>query len=214
MPFIWRTIRDLVHRRGVACRSPLSAGRVGAVSLGTAGALALEFSGLPFNRPTQTALTPDGDILVADGYGNARVHKYAPDGRWLMSWGEFGTDPGQFNVVHNIACDDDGLVYIADRENYRIQVFDTAGRFVTQWHNLFFMLFLKRSFLKHHDELSRVRPHLDESEIWIGHNRADYYAPVPKQTMGKRSQRDPTFPEALLDDRACVAIGAGRRQRP
>ncbi len=106
-------------------------------TLGNPGVATEEFSGLPFNRPTQTALTPDGDILVADGYGNARVHKYAPDGRWLMSWGEFGTDPGQFNVVHNIACDDDGLVYIADRENYRIQVFDTMGRFVTQWHNLF-----------------------------------------------------------------------------
>ena len=106
-------------------------------TLGTPGAPAPIFSGQPFNRPTQTALTPDGDILVADGYGNARVHKYAPDGRWLMSWGEFGTDPGQFNVVHNITCDDDGFVYIADRENYRIQVFDTAGKFVTQWHNLF-----------------------------------------------------------------------------
>ncbi|HET6609595.1 MAG TPA: peptidyl-alpha-hydroxyglycine alpha-amidating lyase family protein [Rhodopila sp.] len=106
-------------------------------TLGKPGTPAPEFSGQPFNRPTQTALTPDGNILVADGYGNARVHKYAPDGRWMMSWGEFGTDPGQFNVVHNIACDDDGFVYIADRENYRIQVFDTDGKFVSQWHNLF-----------------------------------------------------------------------------
>ncbi|WP_158931549.1 peptidyl-alpha-hydroxyglycine alpha-amidating lyase family protein [Acidisphaera sp. S103] len=106
-------------------------------TLGTKGAPAPEFSGQPFNRPTQTALTPDGDILVADGYGNARVHKYGADGRWKLSWGDFGTDPGQFNVVHNITCDDDGFVYIADRENYRIQVFDTDGKFVTQWHNLF-----------------------------------------------------------------------------
>ena len=106
-------------------------------TIGTPGAPAPIFSGQPFNRPTQTALTPSGDILVADGYGNARVHKYTPEGRWLMSWGEFGTDPGQFNVVHNITCDDDGFVYIADRENYRIQVFDTDGKFVTQWHNLF-----------------------------------------------------------------------------
>ena len=106
-------------------------------TLGTPGAPAEEFSGKPFNRCTQTALTPDGDILVADGYGNARVHKFAPDGRWLLSWGAFGTDPGEFNVVHNIACDADGFVYIADRENYRIQVFDTDGKFVAQWHNLF-----------------------------------------------------------------------------
>lgn len=106
-------------------------------TLGTPGEPAEEFSGKPFNRCTQTALTPDGDILVADGYGNARVHKFAPDGRWKLSWGDFGTDPGQFNVVHNIACDADGFVYIADRENYRIQVFDTDGKFVTQWNNLF-----------------------------------------------------------------------------
>jgi hypothetical protein len=106
-------------------------------TLGKPGAPAEEFSGKPFNRCTQTALTPDGDILVADGYGNARVHKFAPDGRWLLSWGAFGTDPGEFNVVHNIACDADGFVYIADRENYRIQVFDTDGKFVAQWHNLF-----------------------------------------------------------------------------
>jgi hypothetical protein len=106
-------------------------------TLGTPAIPAPEFSGRPFNRPTQTALTPNGDILVADGYGNARVHKYAPDGRWLLSWGAFGTDPGEFNVVHNITCDDDGFVYIADRENYRIQVFDTDGKFVMQWNNLF-----------------------------------------------------------------------------
>jgi hypothetical protein len=106
-------------------------------TLGTPGAPAAEFSGQPFNRCTHTALTPNGDILVADGYGNARVHKFAPDGQWLLSWGTFGTDPGEFNVVHNIACDADGFVYVADRENYRIQVFDTEGTFVTQWNNLF-----------------------------------------------------------------------------
>jgi hypothetical protein len=106
-------------------------------TLGAPGKPAEEFSGNPFNRCTQTALAPDGDILVADGYGNARVHRYSPDGRLKLSWGQFGTDPGEFNVVHNISCDADGLVYVADRENYRIQVFDCDGRFDTQWHNLF-----------------------------------------------------------------------------
>ncbi|HVB66871.1 MAG TPA: peptidyl-alpha-hydroxyglycine alpha-amidating lyase family protein [Acetobacteraceae bacterium] len=106
-------------------------------TLGTPGKPAEEFSGQPFHRCTHSALTPDGDILVADGYGNARVHKFRPDGTRVLSWGGFGTDPGEFNVVHNITCDADGFVYVADRENYRIQVFDTEGRFVTQWHNLF-----------------------------------------------------------------------------
>ena len=93
-------------------------------------------SGEPFHRCTHTALSPKGDIYVSDGYGNARVHKYSPDGKLLMSWGEPGTDPGQFNIVHNICCDADGWVYVADRENHRVQVFDGNGKYETQWNNL------------------------------------------------------------------------------
>ena len=95
------------------------------------------WSGTPLNRPTHLAIDPqDGNLYVADGYGNARVHKYAPDGKLLFSWGESGTDPGQFNVVHNIDTDDDGWVYVADRDNRRIQIFDSNGRYETQWNNL------------------------------------------------------------------------------
>jgi NHL repeat len=93
-------------------------------------------SGAPFNRCTHTALSPGGDIYVSDGYGNARVHKYDQSGRRLMSWGEPGVGPGQFNLPHNIGCDADGWVYVADRENHRVQVFDGNGRFETQWHNM------------------------------------------------------------------------------
>lgn len=93
-------------------------------------------SGEPFNRCTHTALSPSGEIYVSDGYGNARVHKYTPDGRLIRSWGEPGSDPGQFNIVHNIATDADGFVYVADRENHRIQIFDGDGRYETQWNNL------------------------------------------------------------------------------
>jgi DNA-binding beta-propeller fold protein YncE len=93
-------------------------------------------SGEPFHRCTHTALSPEGDLYVSDGYGNARVHRFSPDGRPLLSWGEPGTDPGQFNIPHNICCDADGWVYVADRENHRIQVFDGRGRFETQWHDM------------------------------------------------------------------------------
>lgn len=112
----------------------------------TAGKLLLEigipnrpserFSGRPFNRCTHTALSPGGDIFVADGYNNARVHKFDPDGRLITSWGDFGSSPGEFNLVHNITTDPDGWVYVADRENHRIQVFDCNGRYETQWNNL------------------------------------------------------------------------------
>jgi len=93
-------------------------------------------SGEPFHRCTHTALSPKGEIYVSDGYGNACVHKYSPDGKLLKTWGEPGTDPGQFNIVHNIATDADGWVYVADRENHRVQVFDGNGKYETQWNFL------------------------------------------------------------------------------
>jgi len=106
------------------------------LEIGVPGEPAPFLSGEPFHRCTHTALSPDGHIFVSDGYGNARVHKYSPDGKLVKSWGEPGTDPGQFNIVHNIVADDDGWLYVADRENHRVQVFDTEGRYETQWNNL------------------------------------------------------------------------------
>ena len=106
------------------------------LEIGIPGKPAPYMSGEPFHRCTHTALSPQGDIYVSDGYGNARVHKFAPDGRLLFSWGEPGSDPGEFNIVHNICCDDDGWVYVADRENHRVQVFDGNGKYETQWVNM------------------------------------------------------------------------------
>ena len=93
-------------------------------------------SGKPFNRCTHTALSPKGEIYVSDGYGNSCVHKYSPDGKHLMCWGTTGTDPGEFNIVHNIVTDEDGWVYVADRENHRVQVFDGNGKYEAQWNNM------------------------------------------------------------------------------
>jgi DNA-binding beta-propeller fold protein YncE len=93
-------------------------------------------SGEPFCRCTHTALSPEGDIYVSDGYHNARVHKFSATGKHLLSWGGPGTGPGEFNLPHNICCDAEGLVYVADRENHRIQVFDGAGRYIRQVNNL------------------------------------------------------------------------------
>ena len=106
------------------------------LTLGIPGRPARFMSGEPFHRCTHTALSPSGDVYVADGYGNACVHKFSPNGARLLSWGSPGTDPGEFNIVHNITCDADGWVYVADRENHRIQVFDGNGRYEMQWNNL------------------------------------------------------------------------------
>ena len=107
------------------------------MTIGIPGNPAPLFSGDPFNRCTHTALDPKtGDIYVSDGYGNSRVHKYSPDGKLLFSWGAPGTDPGEFSIAHNIVTDADGYVYVADRENHRIQIFDANGKFEEQWPNV------------------------------------------------------------------------------
>jgi DNA-binding beta-propeller fold protein YncE len=107
------------------------------MTIGVPGQHAGVYSGDPFNRCTDLALDPNtGDLYVSDGYANARVHKYSPDGKLLFSWGGPGTDPGEFNIPHNIATDKDGYVYVADRESHRVQIFDRNGKFETQWNNL------------------------------------------------------------------------------
>jgi DNA-binding beta-propeller fold protein YncE len=86
-----------------------------------------------FNRPTDIAWDNAGNAFIADGYNNSRVVKVDPHGRWVKTWGERGTDPGQFNILHSIASDANGNVYVADRTNRRIQVFDADGTFLRQF---------------------------------------------------------------------------------
>ena len=107
------------------------------MTLGTPGKGAGFMSGQPFNQPTKVARDPKtGDLYISDGYGNARVHKYTSDGKYLFSWGECGTDPGQFNLVHSVVLDKAGRVFVADRENHRIQIFDSQGKLLAIWNNI------------------------------------------------------------------------------
>ena len=92
--------------------------------------------GPPFNRPTNLAVGPNGDLYVSDGYGNARVHRFTAEGQLVQSWGEPGTGPGQFNLPHGIAVDTDGRVLVADRENDRVQLFTPDGEYLDQWADL------------------------------------------------------------------------------
>ena len=86
-----------------------------------------------FNGPTDVAFAPNGDFYVADGYGNARVVKFSRNGKYIRAWGRKGTGDGEFNLPHAIVVDPRGLVYVADRENFRIQIFDGNGKFIKQW---------------------------------------------------------------------------------
>ena len=89
--------------------------------------------GPPFNRPTDVAVSPNGDLYVCDGYGNARVHRFAADGTLIRSWGEPGTGPAQFNLPHGIGISPDGRVFVTDRENDRIQIYTLDGQIMDIW---------------------------------------------------------------------------------
>jgi DNA-binding beta-propeller fold protein YncE len=92
-----------------------------------------------FSAPTHVLVAPDGNIFVSDGHGagdNNRIVKFAPDGTYILEWGEPGTAPGQFTTPHALAMDSEGLLYVADRGNARVQVFDQEGVFVRQYLNL------------------------------------------------------------------------------
>ncbi|MBM01994.1 MAG: peptidylglycine alpha-amidating monooxygenase [Chloroflexi bacterium] len=103
--------------------------------LGEKGKSSVRQSGDIFNLPTDAIIDPDtGDIFISDGYGNSRVHKFDTDGKYIKSWGEPGSDPGKFSLPHNIAITSDKRLLVADRENFRLQIFDTEGNFIDQWH--------------------------------------------------------------------------------
>ena len=89
--------------------------------------------GMPFNMPTKAVVSPAGDIFVADGYGQQRVHRFSPAGELLHSWGEKGSEPGQFLLPHGIWVDDRGRVLVADRLNHRVSVFDMDGNYLEAW---------------------------------------------------------------------------------
>jgi DNA-binding beta-propeller fold protein YncE len=97
-----------------------------------------------FNRPADLAFAPSGDIYVAEqgedeeamGFGDARVVRLASDGTYLGSWGSPGTGPGEFHFLHAIAVDSRGRVYVSDRENNRVQIFDAEGARLGEWTHL------------------------------------------------------------------------------
>jgi len=91
----------------------------------------------PFNHPTCAAMAPDGEIYVADGYGNSSVHRFDSDGTLLATWGGRGDGPGAFTTPHAIWVDRFDHVLVADRENNRVQVFDRAGTWLTDWRDFY-----------------------------------------------------------------------------
>ena len=112
-----------------------------------------------FGWPSTLAFLPNGDFLLADGYWNSRIVRFNSEGEYIMEWGELGSGPGQFDLLHGTAVDRDGRVYIGDRTNNRIQVFTPDGEFIEEWPDI-------------HDP---VNVFVDENDgVWVvsaSHNR-------------------------------------------
>ena len=90
----------------------------------------------PFNHPTRTAVAPDGEIYVADGYGNARIHRFTPEGKWRASFGQVGQGSSEFMTPHSIIVDRQNRLVVCDRENDRVQIFERDGRWLAEWRGL------------------------------------------------------------------------------
>lgn len=108
-------------------------GRLLMVLGGVRGAAGNNDSKDAYNQPTNVAFAPNGDFFISDGYVNSRVVKYNKNGDYLLHWGRHGTGEGEFNLVHDIVLDSAQRVYVADRSNQRVQIFDINGRFLGQW---------------------------------------------------------------------------------
>jgi hypothetical protein len=126
---------DMVIRFNPEGRVTMVFGRKQEASDETTGPLKHPVPPLPaedgrFRQVTDVAFGPEGDIFISDGYINSRIAKADKDGNWIKSWGNRGTNSGEFNTPHNIAADAKGNVYVADRGNRRIQVFDSEGKFL------------------------------------------------------------------------------------
>ncbi|MBR2649250.1 MAG: 6-bladed beta-propeller [Sediminibacterium sp.] len=90
---------------------------------------------LHFNLPTDIAIASDGSFYVSDGYGNSRVVKFSSTGKFIKTWGAYGKMKGEFIIPHGIAIDKNDIIYVADRQNNRVQLFDTTGKFLKELKN-------------------------------------------------------------------------------
>ena len=127
----------------------------------------VQFGGGPFNRVTNLALDSNDDMFIADGYGNARVHKFTGAGEYQFSWGEPGRGPGEFRLPHAIAVDEDDRIYVADRENSRIQVFKSDGGYLYEWDHVTRPddLFIDAAGIMHVAELGEIAGQSPDVEI-------------------------------------------------
>jgi peptidylamidoglycolate lyase len=127
---------------------------------------------LHFNKPTDIVVANDGSFYVSDGYGNSRIIKFSPIGKYLFEWGKKGSKKEEFDIPHGIDLDDNGNVYVADRENNRVQIFDSSGRFLKQWTDKSFGSIYSISFDKKKSKLFAID---DFTFLKIKHRGSDVF---------------------------------------
>ena len=126
--FVWVT--DLTHHQVYKFT-------IGGERLLTLGAKDSPGDGVhQFNQPTDVAVTRSGDVYVADGYGNARIVKFNRNGKLIRMWGRKGGEPGEFRTPHALCLDSRERLLVADRENFRVQIFNSDGKFIDLWQGL------------------------------------------------------------------------------
>jgi DNA-binding beta-propeller fold protein YncE len=174
-----------------------------------------EHSGLPFNKPSNVAVTADGDIYVSDGYGNSRVHCFSPDGELRFSFGSRGRRPAQFDLVHGISIDrvDGQRLYVADRYNNRIQALTLDGVFVDEWTELH----LPNCAVRAADGLLYVAEQRHRVSVFDGHRLVarwgDEGVPLDDVDVGGGLPDSPSR-NPMLRGVAAVDPGSGRFMLP
>src|SRR6185437_13460390 len=128
--FLWITDGRAADGRGEQIFKIAPDGRI-VLTLGTKGVAGATES--TFAGPADVAIAPNGDIFVADGHVNSRVVKFSKDGKFIKAWGKKGSGPGEFDVVHTLAFDSQGRLFVGDRNNSRIQIFDQDGKYLAEW---------------------------------------------------------------------------------
>lgn len=144
----------------------------------------------PFNHPTSAAAAADGEIYVADGYGNAAVHRFSAYGRHLHTWGRPGTGPGEFSTPHSVWVDRRDRVLVVDRENNRVQAFNREGKFLCAWEGFYHPMDIcedASGYLYVSDQIPRLSQ-LDPHGVLVGRCR-----PVWNVPHGVARANDGTF---------------------
>jgi sugar lactone lactonase YvrE len=150
-----------------------------------------------FNRPSDVLVAPNGDIFVADGHGgetNARIVKFTRDGKFIKAWGRKGSGPGEFDTPHALVMDSQGRLFVGDRGNSRIQIFDQEGTFLAEWRQFGRPsgLFIDRNdvlYSADHQSTEATNPGGWQKGIWIGSARdgsVTAFIPDPDQQGGSQ----------------------------